>query len=229
MIHRRQENWPNAIEIFNEVIKEGLPAQSIEARIERGATFKHKNDFDKALSDYRDVLDMPEAVPSQKARALIQRGILYREKKEWPKSLHDLLTVEQMLDAEPHQRINARIQRGLTLERQGRVNEAIDLFHEIIESSEAGPEHKNDATMRLGVVYRRLKQWSNSIDSFTEVAKHGVNSALRYRALYQQAFTYKEKRDRKKSIEDYQILANADDAPPDLRKKARKDLDSLGI
>jgi tetratricopeptide (TPR) repeat protein len=95
------------------------------ARLLRGFTYGQQGDFERELSDYSAVVEMPDAPVDQRAKALFNRGVTYGQQGDIGREMSDYSAVLEMPDAPVDQRARALLNRGIANWRTKRFKESL--------------------------------------------------------------------------------------------------------
>ena len=133
------------------------------ARLLRGFTYGQQGDFERALSDYSAVVEMPDAPVAQRAWALVNRGFTYGQQGDFERELSDYSAVVEMPDAPVDQRAKALFNRGVTYGQQGDIGREMSDYSAVLEMPDAPVDQRARALLNRGIANWRTKRFKESL------------------------------------------------------------------
>ena len=139
------------------------------ARLRRGVKYYQQGDFERALTDFSAVVEMPDAPVEMRAKALVLRGVTYGQQGEFELAISDYSAVIAMTDAPVELRAGAFGSRGVTYGQQGDIERELLDYSAVIGMTDAAVELRAGALFARAVANRRTKRFKDSIADFEAV------------------------------------------------------------
>lgn len=153
--------WRDSVTLWNDYLKiyENGP-QSYQAYHNRGMAYEEKGDFDKAIADYRRVLELNTPDPS---RTLSSRGLAYAKQNQLDKAFSDM---NEALKYNP-KNVEALNFRGNLFNLAGRKDEAVADYSRALELE---PENFS-ASLNRGMIYLGIGDMDRAIADLSRALK----------------------------------------------------------